>query len=70
MKTFSLVLNIIIAIFIVALGVIFVIDYHKTKDSTEISSEELRQLRKTNFFLIMLLCLTVLVEHIERIFPS
>ncbi len=70
MKTFSLIWNIFIALLIIALGVIFVIDYRKTKDSTEISPEELKQLRKTNFWLIMLLCATVLVEHIDRIIPS
>ena len=70
MKTFSLIWNIFIAILVVVFGVIFIIDYHKTKDNAEISPENLKQLRRTNFFLLLLLCATVIVEHIERILPS
>lgn len=70
MKTFSLIWNIFIVILVVVLGVILIIDYRKTKDNVEISSEDLKQLRRTNLFLVMLLCATLLVEHIDRILPS
>ena len=45
MKTFSLIWNIFIAILVVVLGVIIIIDYHKTKDNAEISPEDLKQLK-------------------------
>ena len=70
MKTFSLIWNIFIVILVIVLGVILIIDYQKTKDNAEISPEDLTQLRRTNFFLVMLLCATLLVEHIDRILPS
>lgn len=51
-------------------GGVFILDYRKTKDNAEITPEDLKQLRRTNFILLMLLCLTVLVEHIDRILLS
>lgn len=55
-------------ILFIVLGVIFILDYRKTKDNAEITPEDLKQLRRTNFILLMLLCVTVLVEHIDRLF--
>lgn len=57
-------------ILVIVFGVIFIIDYHKTKDNAEISPEDLKQLRRSNFILLMLLCATLIVEHINRILPS
>ena len=68
MKTFALIWNIFSIILFAALGVIIIIDYRKTKDNTEISPEDLKQLRKNYFFLLMLLCLTLMFEHFNRLF--
>lgn len=70
MKTFTLVWDIFMIIFYIVLGVVFILDYRKTKDNAEITPEDLKKLRRTNFILLMLLCLTVLVEHIDRILLS
>lgn len=70
MKTFTLVWDIFMIILFTYFGVVFILDYRKTKDNAEITPEDLKQLRRTNFILLMLLCLTVLVEHIDRILLS
>lgn len=68
MKTFALIWNIFSIILFAALGVIIIIDYRKTKDNAEISPEDLKQLRKNYFFLLMLLCVTLMFEHFNRLF--
>lgn len=57
-------------ILFVVLGVVAIIDYCKTRDNDEISPEDLKILRKKYFFLLMFLCATIIVDHIDRILLS
>lgn len=70
MKTFSLIWDIFITIVIVICGVLIIIGYHKTKNDTEISPEDLKRLRRDSFVLSMCLLAFLLIERICRLFPS
>ena len=68
MATWKIIVNVFLIIVILAAAVGIIVDYHKHKDDENISPEDLKKLRRTDFKLAMFTAAWLLFNHIERFF--
>ena len=68
MKTFKTFFYILVIALVLGIYIFEIVEYRNTKDEESISSEELKQLKKSHLTLFLLMGATIIIEHLDRLF--